>query len=170
VQRVGPRVTHVIVPAGGEALAEEQRRHGVQTDLTGGDGDDGGGNQDPGGGGMGASSGGGKDGYELGDRFSGPATDTHDSDTHGSIGSGSGGGGSRGGGGGGGGGGGSKLVALNDVGGKCGGAGGGGKAVGPVVVTEGWVMRHVRAAKTGMAAAHHPTAVRAHQSKVASVG
>ena len=36
VQRMNPRVTHVIVPAGGEALTEELRRHGK--DPIGGEG------------------------------------------------------------------------------------------------------------------------------------
>ena len=37
VHRISPKVTHVVVPAGGEALAEEERRHGGKVGKGGGD-------------------------------------------------------------------------------------------------------------------------------------
>jgi hypothetical protein len=119
VGRTGPKVTHIIVPAGGEALAEEQRRHGAAAK---GDGDG------AEGGGGGGGSGGGNDGdgnpvivrdnpWQLSKVASGP------------------------------------LVAVSE-------------GRGPVVVTEGWVMRHVRAAAAGLDTSHAPAAVAAHAARV----
>ena len=124
VQRAGPRVTHVVVPSGGEALAEEQRRYGV-----------------------GPAAGRDKDGEWSGERDGEVGRE------------------------------GSHGAADDDGVGKASIKGGGGEARGifqkapnppPAVVTEGWVMRHVRASKTGTAAVHTPASVRAHESKVAS--
>ena len=162
VQRNGPRVTHVVVPAGGEALAEEQRRHGVHHEGGGQQkgiiarekgGGESNGAKSGGGGGGGGGGGEGKDGFEVGDGdCDGDGDDDVDLNTHdldvakGGVGVGS-------------------VSSSTKSGGGKGKAGGG---AGPVVVTEGWVMRHVRASKTGVAAAHDPAALRAHQTRVAS--
>ena len=115
VHRISPKVTHVVVPAGGEALAEEERRHGGKAGKGGGDEATDGSAR--------------KEGYE--------APDTDDIDTDG-------------------------IDTKGDLSKK----GDPSKSTPPAVVTEGWVMRHWRAQKTGVAEAHDDDTVRAHQERV----
>ena len=138
VQRNSPRVTHVVVPAGGEALTEEQRRHGVHDGAKKGEEMNGSGAR---------SSGGGKDQF----KFGADVTADDDLDQDGDIAAKGGGPAVSG-----------KEMLLKTS------KGGSKTGTGPVVVTEGWVMRHVRASRTGVAAAHDPAAIRAHKDRLAS--
>ena len=121
VHRMSPKVTHVVVPAGGEAFAEEERRHGLSGDKSGDARERASSN--------GASPGGsapkGKEGYE-------PPDAARDGEGTG----------------------------KSEAGAKP------GASTPPVVVTEGWVMRHWRAFGTGAAATHDAAAVRAHEERV----
>jgi len=130
VHRISPKVTHVVVPAGGEALAEEERRHGVgdkSGDKSASE------RASPN---RGASPGGsapkGKEGYEPPDADEVP--DARDDEGTG--------------------------TGKSEAGAKP------GASTPPVVVTEGWVMRHWRAFGTGAAATHDDAAVRAHEERV----
>ena len=125
VHRMSPKVTHVVVPAGGEAFAEEERRHGRSGDAAGASPN------------WASSPGGsapkGKEGYEPKDADADAVPDAHDG----------------------------KGTGKSDTGAKP-----GVKPTPPVVVTEGWVMRHWRAFGTGAAATHDADAVRAHEERV----
>mmetsp|Transcript_2618 Transcript_2618/g.10626 ORF Transcript_2618/g.10626 Transcript_2618/m.10626 type:complete len:1139 (-) Transcript_2618:122-3538(-) len=121
VHRMSPKVTHVVVPAGGEAFAEEERRHGLSGDKSGDARERASAN--------GAKPGGsapkGKEGYE-------PPDAARDGEGTG----------------------------KSEAGAKP------GASTPPVVVAEGWVMRHWRAFGTGAAATHDAAAVRAHEERV----
>ena len=125
VHRMSPKVTHVVVPAGGEAFAEEERRHGRSGDAAGASPN---GASSPGG-----SAPKGKEGYEPKDADADAVPDAHDD----------------------------KGTGKSGTGAKP-----GVKPTPPVVVTEGWVMRHWRAFGTGAAATHDADAVRAHEERV----
>lgn len=125
VHRMSPKVTHVVVPAGGEAFAEEERRHGRSGDAAGASPN---GASSPGG-----SAPKGKEGYEPKDADADAVPDAHDG----------------------------KCTGKSGTGAKP-----GVKPTPPVVVTEGWVMRHWRAFGTGAAATHDAAAVRAHEERV----
>ena len=144
VQRMNPRVTHVIVPAGGEALAEERRRHGK--DPIGGKGA------------LAAPKGDvspEKAGYE---RDSGTGTGTG---AGAGTGAGTGAGSTRVG----------KSLAIagadsGTVSGTKGDPAPLPRSTPPAVVTEGWVMRHWRAKTAGTAATHSEEAIREHRARV----
>ena len=142
VQRMNPRVTHVIVPAGGEALTEELRRHGK--DPIGGEGAlaEPKGDVSPQ-----------KVGFE---RDSGTGTETGAG-----AGAGTGAGSTRVG----------KPLAIAGTGhvtvaGTKGDAAPPPVSAPPAVVTEGWVMRHWRAKTAGTAATHSEEAIREHRARV----